>query len=256
MPVEVSFVIPAYNEAASLEELGAAVEKAGISAEVIVVDDGSTDGTASFAAIRFAANRGKSAAVAAGFAAARGRVVVLLDADLQNDPADAPRLLAALEDADLACGVRTARHDSRSKRWASRLANGFRRFVVKDRFRDVGCGFQAWRRDAALKLPRFDGFHRWAPVLAEIEGFTVVEVEVAHRPRLHGRSHYGNFGRAWRGVTDLFGVTWLRRRRLGERGRAACDDAPGRRARRNGTTSRERQPAASPAARDAAPRDP
>jgi len=225
----VSFVVPAHNERDSLprllDEIRAAAARIGTGYEIVVVDDGSTDGTgawieeearrsADLRAVLHGRNRGQSAALATGLDASRGDVVVTMDADLQNDPADVPALLAALEGFDLACGVRRRRRDPIAKRIASRLANRIRRWILRDRFRDVGCSLKAWRRPVARRVPRFQGFHRFLPVLAEAEGFRVTEVEVSHRPREHGKTHYGNLTRALRGAYDLLGVGWLIRRRL------------------------------------------
>lgn len=223
-----SFVVPAHDERASLpalvEEIRAAAARLGAPYEIVVVDDGSEDGTdawlegaARAADLRFVRHRrklGQSAALASGLRASRGDLLVTLDADLQNDPADVPALLAALDGADLVCGVRAARRDGVAKRFGSRVANALRRLVLRDRFRDVGCSLKVWRREVAERVPRFDGFHRFLPLLAEAEGFRVVERPVSHRPRRHGRTHYGNFARALRGLHDLLGVRWLLRRRL------------------------------------------
>jgi dolichol-phosphate mannosyltransferase len=224
-----SFVVPAHNELASLPalltEIRAAASAIGGAHEIVVVDDGSNDGSDAWLAeeaaragdvvvVSFAHNAGQSAALAAGLDAARGDRLVTLDADLQNDPADAPRQVAALADHDLVCGVRTTRRDVFAKRAGSRIANFVRRVALHDRFRDVGCGLKAWRRPVVDALPRFRGFHRFLPVLAEAEGFRVVEIEVSHRARRYGATHYGELGRALRGFRDMLGVRWLIRRRL------------------------------------------
>jgi glycosyltransferase involved in cell wall biosynthesis len=228
-PELVSFVVPAHDERESLEvlvaEIRAAAARLGRRHEIVVVDDGSTDGSWDWlraeaaarpdvVARRFRVNRGQSAALAAGLDASRGGIVVTMDADLQNDPADAVALVAALDGSDLACGVRMRRHDRWSKRIGSRIGNGVRSLLLRDRFRDVGCSLKAWRRPVAARMPRFRGFHRFIPVLARAEGFRVVEVPVSHRGRRYGRTHYGNLRRAWQGLADVFGVAWLRSRRI------------------------------------------
>ena len=224
-----SFVVAAHNEVASLppllEEIRGAAGRVGAPFEIVVVDDGSTDGTTAWLeresrehddllAVHLPKNRGQSAAMIVGLRASRGEILVTLDADLQNDPADAVQLVAALEESDLACGVRAKRHDIWAKRVGSRIANRFRRWILKDRFRDVGCSLKAWRRPVAERMPPFRGFHRFIPILAEAEGFRVVELEVSHRPREHGETHYGQLSRALAGLRDLFGVAWLRSRRV------------------------------------------
>jgi glycosyltransferase involved in cell wall biosynthesis len=231
-PGLVSFVLPAHNERESLAvllgEIRAAAARLGRPHEIVVVDDGSTDGSwewllgeaaahGDVVARRFRSNRGQSAALAAGLEACRGAVVVTMDADLQNDPLDAVELVAALGANDLACGVRVARHDRWSKRVGSRIGNGVRSLLLGDGFRDVGCALKAWRRPVAARLPRFRGFHRFIPVLARAEGFSVVEVPVHHRGRRFGRTHYGNLRRAFHGLVDVFGVAWLRSRRIDAR---------------------------------------
>jgi dolichol-phosphate mannosyltransferase len=195
---------------------------------VVLVDDGSSDGTAAW--IREAAHRdsrvrallldrnsGQSAALAAGLGRASGSIVVTLDADGQNDPADIPSLLAALERADVASGVRARRADTWLRRASSRIANGTRRVVLGDRITDIGCSLKAYRREALLGLPPFLGYHRFLPALCQFRGARVVEVPVSHRPRLHGASKYGVHNRLWRGLRDLAGVLWLKSRLLPRR---------------------------------------
>jgi len=221
----VSVVVPAYNEAASLPTLVAEVQGA-LSLEtweLVVVDDGSRDETATtleklaaeeprLRAFRMPGNRGQSAALAAGIARARGEIVVTLDADLQNDPADIPRLLEALEGCDVVSGVRVKRRDTWLRRIASRIANGVRRGVLDDGISDVGCSLKAYRRSVLEAVPPFNGFHRFLPALAQMGGARVRELPVHHRPRRHGESSYGVRNRLARGVVDLLGVRWLKRR--------------------------------------------
>jgi dolichol-phosphate mannosyltransferase len=225
----ISFVLPAHDERESLPvllgEIRAVAAELGGDYEIVVVDDGSSDGTEAWLreqvrashdlrALRLRGQRGQSTALARGLAASRGDIVVTLDADLQNVPGDTPALLKALEGADLACGVRQGRRDSLAKRIGSRVANRALRGALGVQHRDTGCCHRAWRRSVVERVPRFEGFHRFVPVLASAEGFRVVEVPVGHRPRRFGRTHYGNLGRAVRGLYDLIGVGWLLRRRL------------------------------------------
>jgi glycosyltransferase involved in cell wall biosynthesis len=164
--------------------------------------------------VRLDANTGLTAAFDAGYAASRGRIVVTLDADLQNDPRDIPRLLEALEDADAAVGWRRARHDSWLKRVSSRIGNGVRNRISGDHVRDSACSLRAMRRECLGALPPYNGLHRFVPTLLRTAGFRVVEVPVQHRPRRFGRSKYGVRNRAARGLVDLLAVTWMMRRAL------------------------------------------
>jgi len=224
-----SVVVPAFDEEANVEpcyrELVEVLAGLGRPFEVIFVDDGSTDGTfrrlAALAAadprlrvIRFRRNAGQTAALDAGFRAARGAVVVTMDADLQNDPRDIPRLLAALEAHDVVCGWRVERQDPWTKRAASRVANAVRRRVTGDGIHDTGCMLKAFRREALGRLKLYRGLHRFLPALCRLEGLRVTEVPVRHRPRRAGRSKYGNWGRLWGGLADLWAVRWMARRRL------------------------------------------
>ena len=228
-PPQISAVVPAYNEVESLPplltELRAALDSTGRSWELVLVDDGSSDGTAALllaeaardprlVIVRFEKNAGQSAALAAGLARVRGDVVVTLDADLQNDPADIPTLLAALADADVVSGVRAKRHDSWIRRVSSRIANATRRAVIGDAITDIGCSLKAYRREVLVGLPMFVGVHRFLPALCAFRGARVVEVPVHHRPRTRGVSKYGMGNRLWRGLHDLVGVSWLKRRLL------------------------------------------
>ena len=228
-PPQLSAVVPAYNEVESLPqlltELRAALDGAGQPWELVLVDDGSTDGTCELlraeaardprlAVVRFEKNAGQSAALAAGLQRARGDVVVTLDADLQNDPADIPDLLAALAGADVVSGVRARRHDSWIRLVSSRIANATRRAVLGDKVTDIGCSLKAYRRDVLVGLPMFVGVHRFLPALCQFRGARVVEVPVHHRPRTRGVSKYGMGNRLWRGIHDLVGVSWLKLRLL------------------------------------------
>jgi glycosyltransferase involved in cell wall biosynthesis len=224
---ELSIVIPAYNEAESLDpllaELRVALERVGRTYEIVLVDDGSRDGTAErialearrdarVRAVLLAENAGQSAALAAGLSRARGSVIVTLDADLQNDPADLPRLLAALENADVVSGIRAGRQDSWVRLVSSRIANATRRAVLGDPVTDIGCSFKAYRREALEGLPMFVGVHRFLPALCVFRGARLAQVEITHRPRRHGVSKYGVGNRLWRGLYDLVGVGWLKSR--------------------------------------------
>jgi len=218
---DVWIVVPAFNEASVIGDVISDVRS--VFAHVVCVDDGSRDGTGERMAaeaareprirvVRLERNAGQSAALAAGLVRARGDVVVTLDADLQNDPADIPALLAALEHADVVSGVRKERHDTWLRRVSSRIANATRRAVLGDRVTDIGCSLKAYRRETLEGLPMFVGMHRFLPALCAFRGARVVEIRVRHRPRMRGVSKYGMGNRLWRGIHDLIGVAWLKRR--------------------------------------------
>ena len=224
-------MVPAYNErenlAPLLAEIAAALERPLRSYEVIVVDDGSTDGT--FEALKalrpqypqlriiaFERNAGQTAAFAAGFRAARAPVVVTLDADLQNDPADIPLLVETLQrtGATAVAGYRATRRDTLWKRLQSRIANGVRNRLNGEVIRDTGCSLKAFRADAVRALPLFAGMHRFLPTLIKMQGGTVTEVAVGHRPRRYGVTKYGMWNRVLRSLMDAFAVRWMQRRAL------------------------------------------
>lgn len=234
---EISVVVPVFNEEENVPILQAELRRAlaGRSYEIIFVDDGSSDATASkvdsddrIRLLQFEKNAGQSAATHAGLNAARGAVVILMDGDLQNDPADIPKLLAALtNDVDLVCGYRAKRKDTVVKRLTSRVANFVRSRFVKDYVRDTGCGLKAMRRHCVSALVPFKGMHRFVPALIRGAGYRLVEVSVNHRVRRFGQSKYGLANRAIRATADMFGVRWLLSRQLQykvrDAGRSAAD---------------------------------
>lgn len=224
----VSVVVPVRNEqdniAPLIAEIRAALE--GVTAyEIVYVDDGSTDetlarlreirqGCPQLRIVRHARSCGQSTAVRSGVKAARGDWVATLDGDGQNDPADIPKLLAALaDDVELVGGNRRhARRDTWIKRISSVIANGVRSRMLRDSTPDTGCGLKLFRRDVFLDLPYFDHMHRFLPALVLRRGGRVVSVPVNHRPRERGKSNYGTLDRLMVGIVDLFGVMWLLRR--------------------------------------------
>ena len=220
----VSVVVPVFNEEENVSllqsELGAAL--AGIDHELVFVDDGSTDRSAekikrgsNIRVLRFEKNTGQSAALYAGIKAARGKTIVMIDSDLQNDPADIPRLLDEIaRGADLVCGYRAKRKDTITKRVTSRIANFVRSRFTKDYVRDTGCTLKAMRSECADALVPFKGMHRFIPALIRGAGYRLVEIPVNHRPRRFGQTKYGFGSRALRATTDMFGVRWLLSRRL------------------------------------------
>lgn len=225
---EVSVVVPAYDEAeclaGTLREIFAALDQLGFDFEVIVVDDGSTDETPEvlarmrareprLRAFRLEPNCGQSAALGVGFQHARGRVVVMMDADGQNDPHDIPRLLDAMKTCDACCGYRRVRHDRWTRRLAGRLANAVRRAVLHDGIIDSGCSLRAMRADLARELPlAVKGMHRFIPGLLVMRHARLRQIPVNHRARNTGRSKYTNLGRLREALGDLRGVRWMQAR--------------------------------------------
>jgi glycosyltransferase involved in cell wall biosynthesis len=228
---DLSVVIPVYNEADNLAplwaELRPVLEGLGLSFEVVFVDDGSQDGSAEIVRalregdrrvrlLRLKANAGETAATDAGLRAARGRWIVTMDADLQNDPADIPRLLAHLSVWDAVTGWRVNRGagDSWLRRLSSWVANRVRNALSDETIRDSGCTFRAFRRECVRELTLYRGFHRFLPTLLRMRGYRVLEVPVNHRPRRFGRSKYGVWNRAFAAFADLLVVRWMKRRTL------------------------------------------
>ena len=228
---DLSVVIPVYNEEASLTplwaELRQVLERLGLIFEVVFVDDGSRDRSAEIIRsfreadqrvrlVRLKTNAGETAATDAGFKAARGRRVVVMDADLQNDPSDIPMLLSHLDHWDAATGwrVKRAAGDSLVRRLSSAIANRIRNWVSDEAIQDSGCTFRAFRRECLRGLVLYHGFHRFIPTLLKMRGYRVIEVPVSHRPRRFGRSKYGVLNRASVAFTDLLVIRWMNTRLL------------------------------------------
>jgi glycosyltransferase involved in cell wall biosynthesis len=228
----VSVVVPVMNEEGNvkslLDEIVSAL-RGRASFEALFVDDLSSDGTLAalqalkqetpeLRVIAHDVNCGQSAAIRSGILAARGDLIVTLDGDGQNNPADIPKLLAQYDRADRAenermvAGQREKRKDTWSKRMASRVGNGVRGWMLKDKTRDTGCGLKLFEREAFLRLPYFDHMHRFLPALMMREGYGISHVDVSHRERQSGTSKYTNLQRLWVSLSDLFGVIWLRNR--------------------------------------------
>jgi dolichol-phosphate mannosyltransferase len=227
--LEISIVVPVYNERDNLPpllaEVSEAMDRLGRSYEVVFVDDGSSDGSDRVLrelrdthpivrVVTFARNAGQTAAMDAGFRRARGEVVVTLDADLQNDPADIPKILGDLDGWDAVVGVRRTRRDSLVRRVSSRVANYVRNRLSDETIADTGCSLKAYRRAALERLVLFEGLHRFLPTLLRMEGYRVRETEVGHRPRRHGESKYGIGNRLLPSFQDLLAVRWMKRRKL------------------------------------------
>lgn len=225
-PPAISIVVPLFNEEDNVADLQSqiAASMQGHDYELVLIDDGSSDQTAArvqtsdqVRLLRFEKNAGQSAAMHAGIHAARGRVIVTIDGDLQNDPNDIPALVAKLDEGDgwdLVCGYRAKRKDTAFKRLQSRIANAVRSRFVGDGVRDTGCTLKAMRADCREALLPFNGMHRFIPALIRAMGWRVTEMPVNHRPRVHGVSKYGFGNRAWRATMDMFGVRWLNSRRV------------------------------------------
>ena len=218
-----SVVVPLYNEEDNVVEMQQQIDAAlaGRDYELVLVDDGSKDQTLAriqpgprVRVIVLEKNSGQSAAMHAGIHGAKGDVIITLDGDLQNDPADIPAMIAKLDEGfDLVCGYRAKRKDTPFKRLQSRIANFVRSRFVGDHVRDTGCTLKVMRRDCREALLLFNGMHRFIPALIRNMGWRVTEVPVNHRPRIHGVSKYGFGNRALRATTDMFGVRWLNSRR-------------------------------------------
>jgi len=228
---ELSVVIPVYNEEENLpplwEELRGVLDGLGLAFEAVFVDDGSRDRSAEIIRgfreadrrvrlVRLKANAGETAATDAGFKAARGTWVVVMDADLQNDPRDIPALLSHLDTWDAVTGWRVKRGegDGWLRRVSSRVANGVRNRLSDEAIQDSGCTFRAFRRECLRDLVLYRGFHRFVPTLLKMRGYRVIEVPVSHRPRRFGRSKYGVMNRAFIAFADLLVVRWMKSRVL------------------------------------------
>ncbi len=228
--IEVSVIVPALDEAENLSPLLLEIVKVfeGLphSYEVIFVDDGSTDETPQvlktlalehpvLRSVAHTRTCGQSAALATGFRIARGEILISMDGDQQNDPADIPAFLEALT-ADIDCvgGVRTVRQDDWNRKLSSMLANRFRDWITGDQVSDAGCTFRSIRRSVLDEIPIFDGMHRFLPTLLRIQGYRVVEIPINHRPRTRGHSKYGINDRLWRGIRDCFAIRWYRARAI------------------------------------------
>jgi dolichol-phosphate mannosyltransferase len=224
-----SVVVPFFDEQSNAEPLHAEIVAALASVaggfECVYVDDGSRDGTGEVLAklaaadprvsvISLAENSGQTAALAAGFAAARGEVIATLDGDGQNDPADLPRLLGALDRVDCVNGVRMRRQDTWTKKLSSRIANGFRNWATNESVTDVGCSLRVMRASFVKRVKLYRGMHRFLPTLLRLEGARLAELPVSHRPRRTGVSKYGIGNRLFVGIADVLAVRWMTKRAL------------------------------------------
>lgn len=226
--MRLTVVIPVLNEEGNilplLEELQQ-VRRAIPDLEVCVIDDGSTDATPErlregqarydwLRVLRHDERRGQSASMLEGMWSSDAEIIVTMDGDRQNNPADIPKLIEALEEVDVVCGYRAKRKDSASRRFASRLANHVRNWVTQDGIRDTGCSLKAFRRVCVADLPLLDGVHRFMPAYFKIAGRSMAEIPVDHRARVSGDSKYTNLQRLPRTVLDLIGFWWFRKRHV------------------------------------------
>jgi dolichol-phosphate mannosyltransferase len=224
----VSVVVPFFNEEKNVPLIAAQVAAvfdslSGYDYECLLVNDGSTDGTRAaidslavsdphVRAVHLVRNQGQSAAVYAGLQQTRGTYILTIDGDLQNDPADFPRFLELLAEYQCVCGYRADRHDSWLRKASSKVANLVRGGLLHDGVRDSACGAKGFRRECLRHFVPFNGLHRFMPALLRPHGISIVECPVHHHARRHGQSKYGIGNRLWRGLFDLVGVVWLRRR--------------------------------------------
>ena len=224
-----SVVIPVFNEEGNLkpltDELVDVLTTLNKTYEVLFIDDGSTDNSfqvlkalqqdhPTLRIIKFKKNFGQTSAFDAGLKAAQGEVIITMDADLQNDPGDIPRLLEKIGDYDAVCGWREKRNDNVIRRLSSLTANRIRNKLSGEKIRDVGCSLKAFRNVYAKKMKLFNGMHRFFPTLIKMEGGTVTEIPVNHRPRKFGASKYNIRKRIFRSFIDLLAVCWMKNRKL------------------------------------------
>lgn len=224
----VSVVVPVYNEQENIDALAEELQRVAgpvPGLEVLLVDDGSRDATwqkiqdcrkrfSAIHGIHYAKNRGQSGAMLVGLQQARGDVLVTMDGDLQNNPADIPMMLKELEGVDVVCGYRANRKDTWARRIGSRLANRIRNRYTQDGIRDTGCSLKVFRRHCVADLPPVTGVHRFMPAYFRLNGRTIREVPVDHRPRTAGVSKYTNLKRLPKTIFDLIGFIWYRSRYL------------------------------------------
>lgn len=231
-----SIIIPVMNEEDSAPELASEVSAAMADLdrpwECVWINDGSTDTTLAVLqkisaddshhrVIDLDGNFGQSAGLAFGFTQASYPILATLDGDGQNVPADLVRMLAVMDEqqVDMVNGIRAKRQDSKIRLWCSKLANGFRNKLTGESVTDVGCAIRVFRREYALRIPVFKGMHRFFPTLLRLEGATITEMPVQHRPREVGVTKYGINNRLWVGLADTFGIVWWKRRSIRPRAR-------------------------------------
>jgi len=227
--VEYTVTAPVHNEAENIGELvdriSAAMSPLGKPWELVLVDDGSSDDSFGLMkklkdrcpvlrALRLNGHHGQTAAMDAGIKAARGNIIITMDADLQNDPADIPRLVEKLGEFDAAVGWRVVRQDDFVRRVSSKIANWIRNRLSDENIRDTGCSLKVFRSESIRRARLYEGLHRFLPTLVKMEGGTVTEVEVSHHPRSRGQSKYNVWNRLFRSFLDLLAIRWMKWRKL------------------------------------------
>ena len=227
--IDISVVVPVYNEEENLPvlipQIAEVLRSLKKTYEMIFVDDGSKDRSrqilkevaAQYPQIRilgFKKNCGETAAGTAGIKEARGRIVITIDADLQNDPTDIPRMLDYLKEYDMVAGWRQKREDSWVKRITSQIANRIRNSLSGEEIQDSGCTFRAYKRECLRDIKLYKGMHRFLPTLVKMEGYRVIEIPIAHHPRKFGVSKYTTWNRMWRAFVDLLAVKWMKSRHI------------------------------------------
>ena len=227
--IEISVVVPVYNEEGNLPilipKLVEVLKGLERSYEMIFVDDGSSDESRrilgemtlqypSLRILRFRVNRGLSAALLAGMREARGGIIVTLDSDLQNDPADIPKLLEYLDRYDMATGWRQKRRDTWLKKISSKIGNAVRNLLSGENIRDSACTLRAFKKDCIIGIPVFNGMHRFLSTLVKMAGYRIIEVPVSHHPRRFGRSKYNIRNRMLKSFIDLLAVRWMKARAI------------------------------------------
>jgi len=226
---EISIIIPVYNERENLvlldEQITKYMEPLNRNYEVILVDDGSKDGSAEIIRtlkngnprlrfIKFGHNHGQTAAFSAGIDKARGDTIITMDADLQNSPADIPLLLEEIKEYDVVCGWRYKRNDPWIKIISSKVANAVRNRLSDEKIADTGCSLKAFRRECFKNIKFYKGMHRFFPTLMKMEGFSVTQVKVGHYPRIHGQSKYNIRNRLFTSFKDLLAIRWMKKRQI------------------------------------------
>ena len=227
--MDISVIIPVFDEQENIlplaEQVSAALATQAAAFEIVFVDDASRDGTwekiqaarqrdPRVRGLRHQKNAGQSAALWTGVRNTTSPILATLDGDLQNDPADLPKLLAELKNVDFVCGMRTNRKDTWVRHASSAIARSARGLFLDGTFRDTGCFLRVFKRTSLDGVLPFNGWHRFLPLLVHGAGATVKEIPVGHRPRIAGVSKYGVWNRVWRGIYDLIGVSWYQKRRL------------------------------------------